>query len=303
MKDDLLSVVVAAYNVEDYIQKCIDSLIKQTYSNIEILIVNDGSTDNTLNILIENEKKYSNLKVLDKVNGGLSSARNYGLKVSKGKYIAFVDGDDYLEEEAYEQALNQLKIEKSELCIFSFSKVYSKKEKKIRLNEKLYKNNFSKKIFSKSEEASIVAWNKIFLNKIIKENNILFENKAFFEDTGFIFRYLYFIKKISVVNKPLYNYIQRKGSITKKANPIIIDSLKNTSQLIESFYKIENKLEEYRASIDDMNLRMEIYTYRYLKKYNIDFKINVDWNKIWKSKIPFKHKLYLIYIKFNHKNS
>ncbi|MHA5065626.1 glycosyltransferase family 2 protein [Cetobacterium somerae] len=295
----MLSVVVAAYNVEDYIEKCIDSLINQTYKNLEILVVNDGSTDKTLKIL-EKYKKSNNVIILNKSNGGLSSARNYGIKHSRGEFLTFVDGDDYLEKEAYEVSLNEIKKDNSELCIFGFSKIYDKKEKKIHLNKNLYKERFLEKIFSKSDEASIIVCNKIFKNILIKENKLFFENKAYFEDTGFIFRYLYFVNKISIVDKPFYNYLQRKGSITKKIDYIILDSLKNTNDVIENFYNEKNKIIYYKKYIRDMKLRMQIYTYRHLKKNGVKVQFKFDWKIILNSHIPIKHRIYLVYIKLDN---
>lgn len=232
-----LTVIVAAYNVQEYIYKCLNSLVNQTYKELEILVVNDGSTDKTENIIREFERKYRNLKLLNKKNGGLSSARNYGIKFATGEYIAFVDGDDYLNEKTYEYVMLKLLEEKSELAIFSYKKVFENRIKEIKLNKKLYTDDFLKKLLSKSDEASIVVWNKIFKKDIILENNIYFENRAYFEDTGFIFRYLCFVKKITLVEKRLYYYIQHISSLTKKFNLLIIDSSRNTYDLVKKFYR------------------------------------------------------------------
>ena len=218
-----LTVVVPAYNVEKYIHKCLSSLVNQTYKAMEILVVNDGSDDRTETIIKEFEKKYKNLKLLNKENGGLSSARNYGIKYAAGEYITFVDGDDYLDEITYEKVMSKLLADKSEMCIFSYKKIFKNKIEKIELNKELYSKNFLRRNFSKSDEASIIVCNKIFKREIIIQNKIYFENKAYFEDTGFIFRYLYFVRKISVIDEPFYNYVQRKGSITKTLNKIIFN--------------------------------------------------------------------------------
>ena len=292
-----LTVVVAAYNVQEYIGKCLDSLVNQTYKDMEILIVNDGSKDKTEVIVREFEKKYKNIKLLNKENGGLSSARNYGIKFARGEYIAFVDGDDYLDEKTYEKVMTKLIDEKVELAIFSYKKVFGDKYKKIRLNKKLYGGDFLKKLFSKSDEASIVVWNKIFKKDIIIENNIYFENKAYFEDTGFIFRYLYYVKKISVLEDCLYSYVQRDNSITKKFNPIIINSCENTYTLIKDFYKKNNKYNKYKNNIKDMYLRMKIYIFRIAIKYKKEYILEITWSEIRKSRIPFKHKCYIILMK------
>ena len=192
-----ISVIVATYNLENYIEKCLESLVNQTYKNIEIIIVDDGSIDNTYVKIANYKKKYENIIYIKKENGGLSSARNLGLEYATGEYITFVDGDDYLELMAYEVAMKKITKEESELCIFSFNKIFFNKIEKINLNNKLYKcsENFLSKIFSKSDEATIVVWNKIFKKELIEKYKLRFENKAYFEDTGFILRYLYFVKK------------------------------------------------------------------------------------------------------------
>lgn len=292
-----LTVIVPAYNVEKYIEKCLASLVNQTYKNLKILVVNDGSTDNTKQIIEKYEKKYENLKLLNKENGGLSSARNFGLKNTKTKYVTFVDGDDYLELSTYELIMKKMEEEKTDLGIFNFKKVYSQKIIDSKLDEKIYNKNFLKYLFSKSTEVNIVVWNKIFKTDIILKNKIYFENRAYFEDTGFIFRYLYFIKKISLVELPLYNYIQRENSITKKFNPIIINSCENTYKIIKEFYRENNNYEKYKNEIEDMYLRMKIYTLNNSLKYRGNYNFKITWQEIFKTKIPLKHKIALILLK------
>lgn len=292
-----LTVVVPAYNVEKYISKCLESLVNQTYNELEILVINDGSSDETEKIVKEFENKYKNLKLLNKINGGLSSARNYGINFAKGEYITFVDGDDYLDKKTYEDVMEKLIYEKSEMAIFSYKKIFKNKIKKIKLNKKLYSENFLRKIFSKSDEASIIVCNKIFKKSIIIQNKIYFENKAYFEDTGFIFRYLYFVKKISIVNEPFYNYIQRKGSITKKLNKIIFSSKKNTLEIIKKFYKERSEYENYKLEIRDMELRMELYILNKALESKQKYKFLLYWKDIIKTKITLKHKIGLILIK------
>lgn len=295
-----LTVIVAAYNVEKYIEKCIESIVKQTYKNIEILIVNDGSLDKTLNIALEYSKKYKNIKVLNKENGGLSSARNYGIKHATGEYITFVDGDDYLDEITYDSIMSKVLFDESEIGIFSYKKIYKNKIKKIKLNKNLYSGNFLKKIFSKSDEASIIVWNKIFRRDIIIQNKIFFENKAYFEDTGFIFRYLYFVKKFSILNNPFYNYVQREGSITKKVNNIIFSSKQNTLDIIKKFYIDKNEYQNYEKEIRDLQIRMELYVLNKLLDSNEKgsyLNLNLNLKDLFTINIPLKHKIAIFLIK------
>lgn len=142
-----------------------------------------------------------------------------------------------------------------------------------------------------------MVWNKVFRTDIIIKNKIYFENKAYFEDTGFIFRYLYFVKKISLVRLSLYNYIQREDSITKKFNPIIINSCENTYRIIREFYKKNNEYKKYKNKIEDMYLRMKIYTLNNSLKYNGNYNFKITLQEVIKTKIPLKHKIILILIK------
>lgn len=292
-----LTVIVAAYNVEKYIEKCLESLVNQIYKGLEILVINDGSTDNTKKIIEKYEKKYKNLKLLNKENGGLSSARNFGLKNTKTEYVTFVDGDDYLELNTYNLVMEKIEKEKTDLLIFNFKKVYSQKIINSKLDKKIYNKNFLKYLFSKSTEVDIVVWNKIFKTDIILKNQIYFENRAYFEDTGFIFRYLYFVEKVSLAELPLYNYIQRENSITKKFNPIIINSCENTYKIIKEFYRKNNKYEKYKNEIEDMYLRMKIYTLNNSVKYGGNYNFKITWQEILKTKIPLKHRVALTLLK------
>lgn len=292
-----LTVIVAAYNVENYIEKCLESLVSQTYKNIKILVVNDGSTDGTLKKIKYYEEKYKNVQILNKENGGLSSARNLGLKYSNTEYVTFVDGDDYLDKETYSIVMRKFLKENSDMAIFSYKKIFEDRIEEIKLKKSLYYGSFLRKMLSKSDEASIIVWNKIFKNKIIKENHIYFENKAYFEDTGFIFRYLYFTKTITLINNSFYNYIQREGSITKKINKIIFESKKNTLNIITNFYKEKNEYANYYNEIRDMELRMDIYIYNRTLFSEKEYKFKILWKEILKTKIPIRHRVALVLIK------
>ena len=108
-KQDLISVIVPVYNVENYLKRCLDSIINQTYQNIEIILIDDGSTDNSGNLCEDYKKIDNRIKVVHKTNGGLSDARNTGIKKAKGKYITFVDSDDYVEYDYVEYLYNLIK--------------------------------------------------------------------------------------------------------------------------------------------------------------------------------------------------
>lgn len=296
-----VSIVVAAYNIEKYIERCLRSLVNQTLKEIEVLVVNDGSIDRT-EIITKEFEKDSRFKVITQENGGLSSARNTGIKNASGKYIAFLDGDDYVCKEMYEELYDKIKKEKSDLVICGFYKIWEndkfieKKRKKFNVNKKILKGDVIGNFLSKHDEPFTVAWNKLYNLEIIVKNNIYFENPAFFEDVGFMPRYLYYTKKISVVNKMLYFYIQRSGSITKSYNPIIEKSFEKTISLINKFYYQK----AYNKYLEVFELRLLIYILNYslrnsISSENIVNKI-LKFRKCWRL-APIKHKIAYLLIR------
>lgn len=304
-----LSVIVIGYNIEKYIEKCLQSLKEQTYKKLEIIFVDDGSNDNTYKIAKKIAEEMSNLKVFTKTNSGPGAARNYGIKKSTGKYITFVDGDDFLEKETYQKAMNKIILEKSDLCIFGYKKVYENRVKNISLNKAFYKlPDVKKDILSKSDDTSIFLWNKIFKKEIIFKNKIFLLEQKYFEDNSFIYRYLFFTDKISILEKDyLYNYIQREGSLTKNFDLDIIEQKITTLKKMKEFYLMNNKLSDYSQELRDLEIRYNIYIYRKFLKYGEKNICNILKKELkelkikeifLKSKIPFKHKVYILLVKY-----
>lgn len=296
----MLSIIVAAYNVEKYIEKCLNSLMNQTYKDIEILVVNDGSSDNTEKIIKDYEKKNKKIKLLSKTNGGLSDTRNYGVNHSKGEYITFVDGDDYVDEEMYEEMLDKMIRENSDMCICNFKKIYSNKIKIPKLNYTLFENELVNNFLLKHDEIFSISCNKIYKKEIIINNNIFFINKAFFDDLGFNSKYILYTRKVSIVNKAFYNYIQREGSITKSKvyNPYIDKAILDLNNNLKLFYKNHNFYEKYKLSLEGIYIRMKIYKINYMLKFN--YYSNEDINEIkliYILYLPLKHKIAVILMK------
>ena len=121
---DLVSVIVPIYNCERFLEECVESILKQKYSNLEIILVNDGSTDDSLNICLKYKKNYKNVIVINQKNKGLSEARNAGIRKATGKYIVFVDADDSIDEQEIYKCIRSIKKEKSQLVLFSYDEVY-----------------------------------------------------------------------------------------------------------------------------------------------------------------------------------
>ena len=216
----LVSIIVPIYNIEKYLERCIESLIKQTHKNIEIWLIDDGSTDNSRKICDEWMDNDSRINVIHKKNGGVSSARNVGLNNCKGEYVVFVDADDYVKENYIEVLLNSAVENNCEMAIVNFIEKYSDgREKKVGyttksklLNRKEFLDNLCNKNSYKSGP-----FNKIFLRKIIVENNILFDENVFYgEDLFFIVEFSQKIERFFYeYDEHLYYYYCREGSATR----------------------------------------------------------------------------------------
>lgn len=272
MNKPKISVIVPVYNVDRYLEICIDSLINQTYDNLEIILINDGSTDDSKLIC----EKYLNLdkriKLINQKNKGVSSARNNGIRNSSGEYIVFVDSDDYCELNMFETIVKNINLNKDTFIIYGYNKIFKNKKNSVLLNENknLNKNNIIKNILIK-EEIGGYLWNKLFIASIIKNNNIKFNNKiSYCEDLLFVSEYIRYIKRVKYLKKSLYNYRMRKNSVTyeffNNKNISILDSCQLLIEANYYNYNIRNNL-EFRYLNNYYKLR------KYIPK---DYNINLD---------------------------
>ena len=236
-----ISVIIPVYNGEKYIQRCIDSVFNQTYSNVEIIVVNDGSTDNTENIL----KKYSNIVLVNKKNEGVSKARNTGFSLATGDYVYFCDADDYLEKDAFEILVK--KYAESDLLRFGHYVVNGEKKKEKKNTDDvlaLVDLTFdSKKLleYLVSNKTEGHLWNYLFKLSVIKDNKILFDEELFYqEDVMFLLEYCLKIKNVKVISNPYYNYCVNENSVTKN----IESSIRNLSSIANLRYKILKLLKD-----------------------------------------------------------
>lgn len=296
MGRDLITIIIPVYNVEQFLKRCLDSVIKQTYRNLEIILINDGSTDKSLSILKKYEKKDRRVKVINKENGGVSSARNCGLDICCGKYITFIDADDYVEVD-YVETLYKKIIEYDVDIVFSNAidilengktRNYKKIDKDILLDkEKLFGEILKEKIIFGISCANL------YSRKVI--NNIRFDEKMrIAEDVKFN---LDIIKNISnqvlVMNERKYYYVFRKSSATKSGfdekryDEIyfckeLIDKYKNTKykKYVEKKYvrvitsclyifKIEKNQKK------ELKLMIFPYFFKYIFSYIVSFKLKI----------------------------
>ena len=238
-----VSVIVPIYNVEKYLEKCINSLLSQTLEDIQIILVNDGSKDNSGNIAKEYEKNNKNRIIyVEKENGGLSDARNYGLKYATGDFIAFLDSDDYIEKNAYEEMYNKAIEENADYVECDFIWEFPNK---IRVDKQYpYKNKKEMLSFVR-----VVAWNKLIKRQLIIDNNLEFPKGLRYEDVEFTYKLIHFVNKFAYVNKPFIHYVQREGSIANVQNERTAEIFTVLDNVIE-FYKKNNIYEKYRDELE-----------------------------------------------------
>ena len=210
----LVSLIIPVYNVEAYLRECLDSVINQSYSNLEIIIVNDGSTDGSLNVCEEYAAKDERIRVISQKNGGLSSARNTGLDSAKGLYIGFIDSDDSVHTTFVECLMDAISESKSRIAVCDFSSDI----------KQLANMDNGKVILSSNEAVSgllddfgykCFAWNKIYQRECF--DGVRFPKGKLFEDIILMYEMFKKTDTIIYVKQPLYFYRMRKGSITKAA--------------------------------------------------------------------------------------
>lgn len=247
MNEDLISIVVPVYNVEKYLEECVNSIFKQTYKNLEIILVDDGSKDSSSTMCDELAKKDSRVKVIHKENGGLSDARNVGIENSTGKYIQFVDSDDFIEKNMVEILYKDILENKADVTMCSH---YIYKD-----GEKTTDATYKKEIFNKievlqeillDEKVRSYAWNKLFKKSLFDE--IRFPKGKVFEDIYTISPIFKKSEKVVLNDIPLYYYRQREGSILhNQTNELRLEYIKAALKVNKDIEKDFPELKQFCA--------------------------------------------------------
>ena len=242
-----VSIIVAIYNIEEYLEKCLDSLRVQTFSDITVYCVNDGSKDNSKAIA----KRFCNADprfiLCDKPNGGLSDARNHALKMVKSKYVMFVDGDDFVAPEMVEHAVARAERDELDLLIFDYNQYYLATGKS-EVRSVPFEDG---KIYALKETPELLcyvgnnAWNKLYRTELFRKNGIEYPKGYVQEDLGTTPKLLYLAGRIGFLHEPLYNYlIDRPNNITQEKNERIYHILKMCESFV-SFYREKGAFEKY----------------------------------------------------------
>ncbi len=316
-----ISIIIPIYNVEKYLSKCIDSLLNQTYKNIEIILVDDDSPDSCPEICDKYAKQDKRIVVIHKKNGGVSSARNEGLRVASGDYIGFVDPDDFVDPTMYEKLYNKIIEDTSDMSMCRFKYVYDDRE--IFVCENFFKNINASNI---KEYFTLVGdtkkGNYIFTNNVMGNiwrclySKNLIKNKYFDEDLSLCEDLMFNINvinedtKISLVDEYLYFYYQRQNSIMKIFNEKKYESYKNYVNKI--LIALENQIDDkyfksYKFLVYVLGVNIIIRSKsNYLKnkffndKYFISLNSKENYRATKKMKLTIKYKIayFLIFNKF-----
>ena len=235
----MISIIIPIYNVEKYLSKCIESLVGQTYKDIEIILINDGSPDHCLSICEQYSKKDNRIIVIDQENKGVSAARNAGLKMAKGEYIGFVDPDDWIAPEMYESMHSAMKETNADLCIcgYDYYDEHGKVDENRRYNTKENETITQKDVIYRFSDMPPTirhgVVNKLFKNELL--NGQMFkEGLHSSEDVFFLNEYVQKIQNAVVVHQPYYKNLVRQGSATHGG--LSINSLADSFEAHERMY-------------------------------------------------------------------
>lgn len=283
------SIIIPVYNVERYLQECVKSVLEQSFQNFEIILVDDGSKDNSGKLCDELSEKNDTIKVIHKENGGLSDARNFGIKEAKGEYLVFLDSDDFWDDTEFLEKLNEIIQKKEKDLIIIGLKKYFESTNRIeeKDNEKL-NNNESIEELLKNNLYKACACSEIIKRNIVIENNLYFPKGRLSEDIEWCARVLKVIdlNKIYYFPNNVYVYRQRENSISKKVDDLFIkdiyEMIKNETIYNDDKENIVNSYLAYEYSVllgwtslkcKDKDLKKKVYSLKNILKYNIVNKV------------------------------
>lgn len=291
-----ISIIVPVYNVEDYLKNCIDSILNQTFNDFELILVNDGSTDNSLKICKYYKSIDYRICIIDKHNEGLSSARNAGLDVAKGEYIGFVDSDDYIHPQMYEILYNYISDTKADISICNFEQVYNFNKdllNTLQINQRLHQifNNIEslEQLSGENAVEFTVSWNKLYRKYLFE--NIRFKVGIIHEDEFIIHKLLYKTRKIVYIREKLYFYMQRKGSIMQQSN-----------KRIDRLYALEDRIKFFNSkNLKDLQFKQEVlYIKFFLKLYNKILKMPYSSRRLVRMRLNLFKLIIKFYENTNH---
>ena len=246
-----LSIIVPVYNVEGYLHRCVDSILCQTFTDFEVILIDDGSPDCCGQIIDDYAAKDKRVIGVHQEKCGVSAARNHGLRLASGEYIGFVDADDWIEQDMYKMLINGLESNKAELGCCGYNLISDSgetKESKLTLSKNMSALNFMTEIFAIPRTVQGSVWNKIFLRERI--TTFFPEEYGIGEDFFFLFFYCKNIDRIFIARDMLYNVYERIGSTTRNSDDFLIRAIPVTCAIAKEAEKVSSKV----AAAAEMNL-------------------------------------------------
>lgn len=273
-----LSIIVPVYNVSNYLEECLDSLLKQNITDYEVIMVDDGSTDNSYEIVQEYEEKYDHFVGMTKVNQGLGHSRNVGAAMAKGEYITFVDSDDIIPNNSYKEMLETIERTGSDFIIGDVIRFNSNGQFESTLHNHVFRENYEKISIKTHKELlyDTTAWNKVYRSSFWKEHNFMFPEGMLYEDIPVTIPSHLLAKSVDVLTKTTYLWRARDEgdqSITQQRSSInnLSDRLK-AIQMVWDFMEENQTSKEIKDAFDFKNLNMDFQIYlNYLKEKNPEF--------------------------------
>lgn len=290
MDNILVSIIIPVYNSEKYLRKCIESVLNQILKNCEIILVDDGSTDHSIDICREYEKNFNNIKVYSQTNVGQGAARNNGMKVAKGNYIGFVDSDDRIDPNMYKSLLEAATVNDCDICICGNEKFYKYNDIHDCNKDAIYKIETDNEKILKSfllQKISSYSCDKIYKRKLLLKNNIKFPEGYYFEDINFVLKSLYYSRKIAITEENFYKYLQRSDSTTFIRSK---KHLKDFEVQVNEMFKFINKNEIFDSRSLELRNCKFIYTnmlLKMMKSLNIEEELKNKFESLSKKLIVF----------------
>ncbi len=245
----LVSIIVPVYNVENYLEKCLDSLVNQDFDNYEIVVVNDGSTDKSKEIAERYQTKYAQIVLINQENKGLGGARNTGIEAARGEYLLFVDSDDYIRKDTLHLLYSKAVEQQADMVVFGYT-IVDELGNVIKID-----HGFENEKPTLDENRELLMCAPIACNKLIKKDlfinsGIRFPDRAWYEDLRTILKLYLYVEKFGFVHQSLYFYLKRKGSITNALKADRLFEIVDAVEDLLNYYKEQNAYEKYKDELE-----------------------------------------------------
>ncbi len=285
-----VSVIVPVYNAEKFLARCLESLVNQTQTDLEIVVINDGSTDNSQSIIDQFQQRYPQIKAYKTENQGIAATRNYGLSKITGEYFGFLDSDDYADSSMFEELYNTAKKEDAEIVVSNFTWIYPHKEVLQKEGPYLVGKEMIIHLFA-------TLWNKLYKTEWVMQTQLQFPVGNRYEDAYFLYCITPRVKKLAFVDQAFVSYVQHDASITHTHNNQVKNMI-TVFELIVEYYKENGWYDQYKEELEYLHIRFFLGN-SFLRSSQIQDKddrrqtILLGWNLLNKSFPTWKKNRYL----------